>query len=777
MSLHDETEADTRATRIDPVLAAAGWGRDGSKVRREVICPGRIQGGGTRGKGLSCDYVLIHKGQKLAVLEAKRAGLSHREGVGQAKDYATRLGARFAYASNGLGWYGIDMVTGAEGDIALPFPTPEELWARSFAKPNAWRDRFGAVEFEADGGKWELRYYQHKAITAALEALAEGERRILLTLATGTGKTSIAFQIAWKLFQAKWNLSGEPTRRPRILFLADRNILADQAYNAFSAFPNDAVTRIDPDTIRKNRGKPPKNASLFFTIFQTFMTGEGEPVYTKYPPDFFDFIVIDECHRGGANDESEWRRLLEYFEPAAQLGRTATPKRKHNADTYAYFGEPVYTYALREGIEDGFLTPFKVRQMASTIDEYVYDGSDELIAGEAEEGETFTESDFNRRIVIPERELSRVKEFMGQIDQRQKTLVFCASQAHALLVRDLINQVKNSKHPDYCHRVTADEGALGDQRLRDFQDNDKTVPTILTTSHKLSTGVDARNVHHIVLMRPIRSMIEFKQIIGRGTRTYDGKDFFTIWDFVKAHENFNDPEWDGEPLAPELPRGPGPSPPGTGPEGEPTGPGGDEGPADPPPQVTVIRLSDGKARKIKYIASTSYWGPDGRPMSAAEFLERLFGDLSGMIADEDELRKLWSDPDNREYFLARLSDLGYGKDRLEDIRRLVDAPDSDLFDVLSYVLYTNPPKTRRDRADSVREAGIAGAHSNEAMKELLAAILSAYESRGEGELSTKKLGQFLTARFGSVGESKVHLGDLPTIRDAFFGIQRELYRN
>ena len=266
-----------------------------------------------------------------------------------------REATRFRYASNGLNWYQIDMTTGAEADIALPFPTPDELWECTFATHNDWRERFGAVDFETDGGKWELRYYQHKAVNAALEALARGDRRILLTLATGTGKTSIAFQIAWKLFQAKWNLSGEPVRRPRILFLADRNILADQAYNAFSAFPNDAVTRIDPDTIRKNGGKPPKNASLFFTIFQTFMTGEGEPVYHQYPPDFFDFIVIDECHRGGAKDESEWRRLLEYFEPAAQLGLTATPKRKHNADTYAYFGEPVYTYALRDGIEDGFL--------------------------------------------------------------------------------------------------------------------------------------------------------------------------------------------------------------------------------------------------------------------------------------------------------------------------------------------------------------------------------------------------------------------------------------
>ena len=773
MSIHDETEADTRAERIDPVLAAAGWGKNGSKVRREVICPGRIQSGGTRGKGLSADYVLIHKGQKLAVLEAKRAGVSHRNGVGQAKDYATRLGSRYAYASNGLNWYQIDMTNGAEGELDLPFPTPDELWDRTFADQNIWRERFGAVDFETDGGKWELRYYQHNAVNAALEAVANGDRRILLTLATGTGKTSIAFQIAWKLFQAKWNLMGEPVRRPRILFLADRNILADQAYNAFSAFPNDAVTRIDPDTIRKNRGKPPKNASLFFTIFQTFMTGDGQPVYTQYPPDFFDFIVIDECHRGGAKDESEWRRLLEYFEPAAQLGLTATPKRKHNADTYAYFGEPVYTYALRDGIEDGFLTPFKVRQMASTIDEYVYDGSDQLVVGDIEEGDTFTEGDFNTRIIIEERELSRVKEFMSQIDHRQKTLVFCATQDHAALVRDLINQVKDSTNPNYCHRVTADDGTVGEQHLRDFQDNDKTIPTVLTTSQKLSTGVDARNIRHIVLMRPIRSMIEFKQIIGRGTRTYEGKDFFTIWDFVKAHENFNDPEWDGEPLEPEEPREPRtpPSGPEPGPEGEP--PGGGEGPEDPTREKIVVKLSDGKARKIKYIASTTYWSPEGKPISAQEFLERLFGDLTGIVADEDQLRATWSDPDNRERFLDQLSDRGYDADRLNDIRRLVDAADSDLFDVLSYIMFTNPPRTRHERADNVRSDGMTDADGE--MKDLLLAILGAYEARGESELATKKLGTFLTARYGSVSEGKEKLGGLAAVKDAFRSMQKTLY--
>lgn len=764
-----ETEADTRATRIDPALTAAGWGVvPGSRIRREVICPGRIQPGGKRGAALSTDYVLIYRDQKLAVIEAKRAGLAHTEGLAQAKDYAHRLQARFAYATNGRGWYQVDMATGAEGDIA-PFPSPDELWQRAFGAGQVWRERFGAVPFEVAGGKWDLRYYQHNAINAVLEALGEGRNRILLTLATGTGKTSIAFQIAWKLFHARWNLSGQPTRRPRILFLADRNILADQAYNAFSAFDPNAITRIDPDTIRK-RGGVPRNASVFFTIFQTFMTGDGQPVFQDYPPDFFDFIIIDECHRGGANDESAWRGIMEHFAPAVQLGLTATPRRKHNADTYAWFGEPVYVYSLREGIEDGFLTPFKVRQMAGTLDEYVWDGTDEIVTGEVEK-DRYVEADFNTKIMIAERERSRVAEFMAQIDQRQKTLVFCATQDHALRVRDYINQIKQNPNPDYCHRVTADDGKLGEQHLRDFQDNDRTIPTILTTSQKLSTGVDARNVRNIVLMRPIRSMIEFKQIIGRGTRTYDGKDFFTIYDFVRAHENFNDPEWDGEPVPPEgEPRArpePRPEPPEPPEGGEPGG--GDE------PRVKLeIRLADGKARSIRYLATTTYWGPDGRPMSAQQVLERLFGDLSDLIPDEDELRRTWSDPDNRERFLAVLAQRGYDAGNLAELRRLIDATDSDLFDVLAYIRFTTPPKTRTARADRVRSEDLGG--STDDMRQFLLGVLKAYEAHGETELAPAKIGDMLTARFGSFSDARKRLGDVQTIRDAFVGLQRGLYR-
>ncbi len=603
--------------------------------------------------------------------------------------------------------------------------------------------------------------------------MAKGDKRILLTLATGTGKTSIAFQIAWKLFQANWNLTGKPTHRPHILFLADRNILADQAFNAFSAFPNDAIARIDPGTIRKNGGKPTKNASLFFTIFQTFMTGEDGPIYKHYDPDFFDFIVIDECHRGGAKDKSEWRQLLEYFEPAAQLGLTATPKRKHNADTYTYFGEPVYTYALKDGIEDGYLSPFKVRQMASTIDEYVYDGTDDTLAGEVEVGDAFKEGDFNTRIIIEERELSRVKEFMGSIDQRQKTLVFCATQDHAALVRDLINQVKTSTNPNYCHRVTAEDGAVGDQHLRDFQDNDKTVPTILTTSQKLSTGVDARNVRHIVLMRPVRSMIEFKQIIGRGTRTYEGKYFFTIWDFVKAYENFEDPSWDGPALPPDGPTpSPRPKPPVDVPG--PGGPGGD--PEDPPKAEKLqIKLADGKERLIKYIGATTYWSADGKPITVQQFMQRLFGDLEGLVGSEDDFRTIWSKPDRREHLIEQLSDRGYDADRLEDIRHMVDAPHSDLFDVFSYILYDLPAKIRSDRAASVQTEGDVG--NTDEMKALLLGILGAYERNGESELASNKLSEFMKARYGSVSEGKNQLGGLAAVKAAYLRLQETLYRN
>jgi type I restriction enzyme R subunit len=632
--------------------------------------------------------------------------------------------------------------------------------------------RRGAVEER--GGTWQARHYQHNAIENALEAIAAGKQRILLTLATGTGKTAIAFQIAWALFQSRWNLSRKPERRPRILFLADRNILADQAYNAFSAFPEDALARIKPDEIRK-KGRVPKNASIFFTIFQTFMSRTGEdgqpaPYFGDYPSDFFDFIVIDECHRGGANDESNWRDILNYFAPAVQLGLTATPKRRDNVDTYRYFGEPVYTYSLKEGINDGFLTPFKVKQMATTLDDYIYTPDDKVVEGEIEEGKRYREPQFNRTIEIEQRERYRVKLFMNQIDQREKTLVFCATQGHALLVRDLINQMKTASDPNYCVRVTADDGERGEQWLRTFQDNEKTIPTILTTSQKLSTGVDARNVRHIVLMRAIGTMIEFKQIIGRGTRLYEGKDYFTIYDFVKAYEHFNDPEWDGEPMEPVVTK---PEKPDDKPDA-PEPPDGDgDGPPERPKTIRIT-LADGKERTIQHMMATSYWSPDGKPISANQMIEKLFGELPRFFKDEDELRRLWSKPDTRKALLQSLAEKGFGPEQLLEISRMINAEKSDVFDVLAYIAFALAPITRSERVEA-RKDEIFMRYDGR-LQAFLDFVLAQYIKQGVEELDQGKLGHLLELKYHTVSDAAEQLGGVPVIRDTFVGFQQYLYR-
>jgi len=787
-------EAETRAEHIDPALKAAGWGVvEGSRIRREYqVTPGRIEGFGRRSRPLKADYILEYRNTKLAVVEAKAWDEELTEGVSQAKNYAEKLSVRFTYATNGQSIYSIDMQEGTEKEL-LFYPTPTALWQMTFATQNVWRDRFTAIPFEDKGGSHPGRYYQDIAIERAMEAIAANQPRILLTLATGTGKTFIAFQIAWKLFHSRWNLSREPSRQPRILYLADRNILANQAYNEFSSFPEDTMVRIAPADIRK-KGRVPKNGSIFFTIFQTFMSGppkdgKPSPYFGEYPPDFFDFIIIDECHRGGANDESNWRGIMDYFSSAVQLGMTATPKRKDNADTYAYFGEPVYIYSLKEGINDGFLTPFKVKQITTTIDEYVYTPDDHLIEGEIEVGKIYTEDDFNKIIEIKEREKKRVDIFMSQIDQQEKTLVFCATQIHALAVRDLINQMKKSKDPNYCHRVTANEGELGDQHLREFQDNEKTIPTILTTSQKLSTGVDARNIRNIVLMRPINSIIEFKQIIGRGTRLYDGKDYFTIYDFVKAHHHFSDPEWDGEPLEPEpcpkcgfypcqCERGtPQPCPV--------CGKSPCECEKDPCPicgqrpcvckKIAKVVLADGKERTIQHMMCTTFWHPDGTPMSAQQFMELLFGKLPEFFKDEAELRAIWSAPDTRKQLLQGLAEKGFGHDQLVEMQKIIDAEKSDLFDVLAYVAYTLPPQTRVVRAARAKVA--ISTHFNTKQQIFLDFVLSHYVNVGVYELDLEKLTPLLRLKYNnSIADAVDDLGKPEEIGKVFSGFQKYLYQ-
>jgi len=768
-------EAETRAERIDPQLKENGWDPKVDpdvRVHREyIIAPGKLKSSGGRNKPVIADYVLAYKNRKLAVVEAKSDECEVGEGVQQAKDYAEKLQLDDTYSSNGLAIYHIDMDSAREG-LVKGFHRPAELWNKAFPVKNGWQDSFDTIPTETKGGAMGGRFYQDIAVERALDAIAGRKNRILLTLATGTGKTFIAFQIAWKLFHSRWNLHYDGQRRPRILFLADRNLLANQAFNAFSAFPEDALVRITPNDIRK-KGKVPTNGSIFFTIFQTFMSGtaqdgQPQPYFGAYPADYFDLIIIDECHRGGANDESTWRSILEYFAPAVQIGLTATPKRKENVDTYKYFGSPVYIYSLKEGVNDGYLTPFKVKKITSNLDEYRYQADDTVVEGEIEAGRVYTESDFNRIIEIKAREKKRVKLFLSLIDQKEKTLVFCATQEHAAAIRDLINQYKTSKDPNYCVRVTANDGELGEQYLRDFQDNERSIPTILTTSQKLSTGVDAKNIRNIVLLRPVNNIVEFKQIVGRGTRLFEEKNFFTIYDFVNASERFKDPEWDGEPIEPVAT--------------DPTPPGGD-GPSKPPTPddgepfekktKIKIQLGNGREHTIEQAVATTFFGTDGKPMSVQEFLNHLFGKLPDLFQSEADLRRIWSHPFTRKAMLDQLAEAGFGVDELQTLQKIVDAEKSDLFDVLEFIAFATKPITREDRVAHA-QANIF-ALLDPAQKEFLEFVLTKYIDIGVEELDQEKLPDLLELKYHALQDAAERLGGVSKIRELFIGFQQHLY--
>jgi type I restriction enzyme R subunit len=557
-------------------------------------------------------------------------------------------------------------------------------------------------------------------------------------------------------------------RQPRILFLADRNILANQAFLDFGTFDDDAVIRISPSEIRK-KGEVPTNASIFFTIFQTFMSGPNkEPYFGQYEPDFFDLVIIDECHRGGANSEGNWRGILDYFNKATHIGLTATPKRKDNVDTYEYFGEPVYTYSLNEGIKDGFLTPFKVKRIKTTLDEYIFTGDDKVIQGEPEPGKIYTEQDFNKIIVIKERERNRIIELMKAINASEKSIIFCATQAHAALVRDLINQESVNKPTDYCVRVTANDGDIGETYLKQFQDNEKTIPTILTTSRKLSTGVDARNVRNIVLMRPVNNMIEFKQIIGRGTRIYEGKHYFTVIDFVGAYHMFSDPEWDGSPIEDidytndDVSR-------------KNVHSNHENNETSTSFKKIKIKLSNGKVREIQSTTSTIFY-LDGRPASAEEFINQLFDTLRlpEILRSEDDLRKLWSNPVTRSELLSKLERHGCSKEDLNKLREVINEKNSDLYDVLQYIAFSNPAISRKERVD-LAEDNIYN-FINKDQVEFIRFVLNNYIQEGIDELDISNLSTIINAKYGSINEAQRNLGSSSEIKKVFTGFQKYLYQ-
>lgn len=779
-------EATTRRELIDPQIREAMWGMNetiGSQVISEyVFTDGRLIGAGQRGKQKKADYVLAYKNQKLAIIEAKSEDKEITDGLEQVKAYAQTLDIRFVYSTNGHGIYFFDMQTG-RGETVEAYHTPDSLFSMTFGE---FSDAQKAVLTESfQRSKHNPRYYQENAVNKAVEAISAGDRRVLLTLATGTGKTTIAFQTVWKLYQARWNRRGDE-RRPRILFLADRNVLVEQAMGDFNPLESEIV-RINGEAVRKS-GKIPTNGNIFFSIYQAMTGGPTEnPYYSDYPEDFFDLVIIDECHRGGASKESNWRAVLDHFTDATHLGLTATPKRDDNVDTYAYFGVPRYTYSLKEGIEDGFLTPFKVKRITTTMDRYMFHPTDTVESGEVETEREYTLSDFNNKIYLPEREEEMARIMLEQINPSHKTIVFCNDERHAAMIRDAINKYKPDgtlgDNANYCVRITASEGEIGDQYLREFRDNERQIPTIVTTSRKLSTGVDARNVRYVVLMRGVGSMIEFKQIVGRGTRIYDGKDYFTIVDFYGNDTKFQDPEWDGEPTEVDITDvGIGETPPvDSGPtihpapddgDGEDTGETPYDGPITEPKQKTVVRLADGKSRSIKYNVDTQFY-MDGKPVGPAEFLEMLFGKLPEFYSSEEDLQKQWSDPRTRSALLSGLAERGFDEEKLQALKDLIDAEESDVYDVLRYISYAKDTMTRHERASIIRDYYLEQLDANQ--RDFVSFVLDTYEKSGENELSMENLRGLVQLKYRTMPDAVAQLGSPEEIVEDYLELQKELY--
>lgn len=766
------SEADTRANYIDPALKAARW-ESGNIIREHYFTDGRKLAGGVRGRRCFIDYLLYKDNRYLAVVEAKKESEPSTKGLQQAIDYAKKLRVRFVYSSNGKQTYEFDLETG-KGDYIEFYPTPAELEKRYAGETTDLSQELRNIPFHLEGAM-QQRYYQELAVHAATDAIGQGKSRILLTLATGTGKTFIAFQIVHKLFQARWNRDNPGSRRPRVLFLADRNILADQAINTFNAYEKDLI-KINGDEVRKRNGVVPTNAHIFFAIYQAIAERENiDGYYKAYPKDFFDLVLIDECHRGAANEAGSWRAILDHFSSAIHLGLTATPKRSDNVDTYEYFGQPAYVYSLKDGINDGFLTPYRVKRVRTNLDELVLTKDDVIVEGESGQ-DLYQVEDYDRKIIVDDRTELVAKSILQNINPLEKTIVFCENQNHALTMRDMINKYKTVKDPHYCVRVTSDEGKVGRELLEKFQDNDKDIPTIITSSQMLTTGVDARNVRNVVLDRTIGSIVEFKQIVGRGTRVFDGKDYFTIVDFRGATNNFYDEEWDGEPEAPEPGGTREPTPPPYTPDPP---EGGDEPEPEPGEPRPRLRVRLGKNRELKVIdIETRYIDENGKPLTIQEFVERLIQQLPGLFKSVDELRDIWSDPDLREQLLAKLVQAGFDKEQLSTLRRMFEADDCDMFDLLAFLAFEQPMATRKSRAEAVRaNSAFFNQYQQEKAKQFLHFVLNRYEQTGVTELARERLPALIElSGLGTTKDASMAFGGKPAqLLAAFKQLQHQLY--
>ncbi|ENP7055073.1 TPA: DEAD/DEAH box helicase family protein [Campylobacter coli] len=764
------SEDDTRVKLIDAKLYASSWSEE-NIIRNYYFTDGRKLIGNKRAERKFADYLLKFQNNNLAIIEAKKQNKDALDGLSQGIEYAKTLNVPFVYSTNGDKIYEYDLRV-SRGEYIENFPSPNELFQRVYGNLKEWQYKL-LTQRELYIPQKTLRYYQKIAVDKVIEALINGKDRILLTLATGTGKTTIAFALCYRLLEARWNKENKD-QKPKILFLCDRVSLRDQALGEFNAVESDCKV-ISAEEIRKNDGKIITNANVFFGIYQSLAANSKDQentqeeqeskFYLQYPKDFFDLIIIDECHRGGANEEGNWACVLEHFSSATHLGLTATPKKSDNVDTYRYFGESAYEYSLKEGIEDGFLTPYKVKRITTTLSEgYVYN-PDDLIEGELEKG-FYKMSEFERNIHLPQYNDFLAKEILKLIDPMDKTIIFCANQAHASDIKRAIDKFKSVKRDDYCVRVTSDEGKIGLEYLKQFQDNDKSYPVILTSSKMLTTGVDARNVRNIVLLANIGSIIEFKQIIGRGTRVYEGKDFFTIIDFVGATKLFYDPKWDGEKIE-ELKE------------------------QDEKEKITKEHIKQTKEEskekksvtihlkgtKLKVLdITTTYVGAQGKPLSTKEFLEFLIGKFGEYYDDEAKLREIWSDQKNRERFLKALANDGVDEDALKDLREIFQK-DCDIYDVLAHLSFNAEIKTRQERVLQVENGEFLKRFQKEKAIKFIEFLLNRYQEYGIKDFDDGLKPLIELSSLGNARELASEFGSLENLKQSFDDLQREIYLN
>lgn len=780
------SEADTCRKLVVPKLQSAGWDNEPHSIAEQrTITDGRIVPVGTgflRKPPKRVDYLLRYtRDFPLAVVEAKPAHKAVADGLQQAKQYAEMLGLKFAYATNGHEVVEFDYFTGRERTVD-GYPTPAQLWQR-YRAGSGINDHYAAerllTPYNHAVGKSE-RYYQQIAINRAVEAILKGQQRVLITMATGTGKTVVAFQICWKLWNGRWNRAGE-YRRPKILYLSDRNILVDQPKDSIFAAFGDARCKIESGEVVQSR-------EMYFAIYQALAEDERRMgLFKAYSPNFFDLVIVDECHRGSARGDSAWRSILDYFEPAVQLGMTATPLRDESRDTYLYFGNPIYEYSLRQGIEDGFLAPYRVHRVMTEWDAAGWRPSkDDLDRyGRTIPDDEYQTKDFERVVSLRARTETiarHLTEFLKKTDRFAKTIVFCVDQEHASEMRRALSNLNSdlvASHPDFVCRVTADEGDIGRGHLGRFQDVDTRTPTILTTSQLLTTGVDVPTCKNIVLARVIGSMSEFKQIIGRGTRVRDdyGKLWFNILDYTgSATRLFADPAFDGDPvrLTEEETRENGQA------SERVIYSESEEELVSGRPEWAVVDAPDEPRRKyyfdggsVEITAHLVYeLDTDGKQLRVVRYTDYAAENVRTLCPTARELREKWADPTQRSEIIQALEERGVSFAELAEQAKM---PEADPFDLLCHLAFNAPLRTRRERAQRLKSErkNFFEQYGSEA-RQILDELLEKYAEHGNAQfvlpdvlhvppISTHGTVREISAAFGGPEKLKQAVHDLQNL--------------